>query len=399
MKKYSKMISKCVLATVILSCFNSEKSWGYNPYQIFRKDRIDIELTANYFKSEINFGSDGTQQNLTSGNYFQNIDMTPTARWEYFEDIGFVAGLNVAASESSDPLTTRKNSIVNRVDLGADYLFWNSDIHETFVRFIYSHPLEKNSGSTDSVSTSDGATEIKPEIIMRFNLDGLYPYVQGGLNYRSEGLSTLATYGAGIELRFSEIGLGAAILGRASIKDDDYTNSIAVRDAVNNRVNGGSKKYFSVNPNSTDLELSMVFSASENLLFKLFGGSTLIGSNSAVGYNAGLSVNFNFDDEKYHSTVKRKNKSKTNENLNVISREPTPNDFKEDTNDGVNQEYFKPVSPAQKSYINKVEGKSEAIKNATDAEPVGQSVQSEPISKTEYSIKLKQKKSKKKKGN
>ncbi len=372
----------------------SEESLANNPYQVFKKNRIDFDIKTNYFKSEANFTSDGSQQSLFRSNSFQNIDVTSSVRWELIEDLGLIGGFNIASSESSDALSTRKNSTLNRIDLGADYLFWNSDIHEAFVRLMSSYSLEKIELNTDSVLNSDGATEIKPEVVIRFNFGGLYPYASGGLNYRSNGLSMLATYAAGIEARFSEIGLGAAILGRTSIKDDDQTNSASVRDILNNRVNAGSKKYFAVNPNSTDLELNLNFSASDNLLFKLFGGYTLLGSNSAVGYNAGIAVNFNYGEKnQVRSVHKKKNKLQSNENLNTISREPTPNDFKEDTNDGVNQEYFKPVAPVQKEYINQVDGSAENLENTTATDAELEQIQiKQKLQDGEYKIKLKKKK-------
>jgi hypothetical protein len=389
---------KKLLLSFLLFVF-AQPTFASNPYQVFHKDRMDINVRANYFKSQSNFGSDGSQQSLLGDNYFQNIDVTSSLRWELIEDLGFIGGFNVAASESADLLTTRKNSTVNRIDIGADYLFWTSSIHETFATIMYSHSLEATALNTDTVSNSDGAAEIQADISTRFNMNGFYPYFQGGLNYRSEGFSTLATYAVGAEFRFSEIGLGASILGKASITDDQYTGTPATRDTVNNRVNGGSKKYFAVNPNSTDLEVNLNFAASEMMLLKFFGGYTLVGSNSALGYNAGVTLNLAFGGSKAHSVRKR---SEHKDNLNTISRELTPEDFKEDTNDGVNQDYFKPVAPAQKNYIQQVEGSKQNLQNTTTNDQVSeQEKQNEEVKKQlnnlEYTIKLKQKKKKKKK--
>jgi hypothetical protein len=379
---------------LLLSCFLFlflQPAVASNPYQVFHQGRIDLDVRANYFKSQANFSSDGSQQALLGENYFQNIDLTSTARWELFEDFGFIGGFNTGFAESADLLTTRKNSIVNRIDVGADYLFWTSEMHETFVRFIYSHPLEATDLNTDSVSTTDGASEVQGDLVARFNFGGFYPYVQGGFNYRSEGFSALATYAVGAEFRFSEIGIGASILGRASVTDDQYTNISATRDALNSRVNAGSKKYFTVNPNSTDVEVNLNFAASESILLKFFGGYTLVGSNSAIGYNAGVMLNLNFGSESKLRALKSKSQ------VNSISRELTPEDFKEDTNDGVDQDYFKPVAPVQKDYINQVEGSQQNSQNSATTEQEKQNDEvKKQLNNLEYTIKLKQKKKKKK---
>ncbi len=368
----------------------------YNPYQVFQKGRVDLNLSGSYFKTDANFGSDGSKQNLFGSNYLQNIEVKGDARWELIEDLGVIIGGNIANAESSDVLTTRRNSTFNKLDIGADFLFWNSDIHEAFFRMIYTHPLEKADMTTDSVFNSDGVSEIKPEAVFRFNFGSWYPFGQIGANFRSEGLSTLLTYAAGFEARFSQLGLGTLIKGRASISDDSQTGNPMVRDAVNARVNGGSKKYFSVNPNSTDLEAYFIFSVNRHLQMKFFGDYTLIGSNSAVGYSVGAAVNFNFNMGAIGGGSSSVHSEPTYQSSDV-SRDVTPQDFKEDTNDGVNQEYFKPVQPQQKNYIQQLDQQPAAqppakIKKDNQSEAI-----KNQLNEMEYTIQLKQKKKKKNK--
>ncbi len=377
----------------------------YNPYQVFKKGRFDINIQTQFFKTEANFSSGGQKQNLPGSNYLQNLEVTPTLRWELIEDLGLIAGFNIASSESSDALATRKNSTFNRVDLGADFVYWNSDFHESFVRLIYSKTLEPIDFTTDSVFNSDGVNEIKPEVVFRFDFDGIYPFFQGGLNFRSDGLSNLFTYGVGAEARFVELGLGAAIYGRTSISDDSKTNTPGDRNIVNNRVNAGSLKYFSVNPNSTDLELNANFAFNQNMLLKIFGGYTLIGSNSAVGYTIGADLNINFN--LGGISTSRSTRSSAPAYREKISRDTTPQDFKEDTNDGVNQQYFKPVKPQDKGYIQQIEGSPQGLKNATTSEEEERQREEQKklreqqeikkkLNEMEYTIKLKKKKPKKK---
>lgn len=390
---------------VSLVTASSVNAVTYSPYQVFKKGRFDVNVQTQFFKTEANFSSGGQKDNLAASNYLQNLEVTPTVRWELIEDLGLIAGFNIASSESSDQLATRKNSTFNRIDVGADLMYWNSDYHESFFRLIYSKTLEPADFATDSVFNSEGTNEIKPEVVFRFDFEGIYPFFQGGLNFRSEGLSHLLTYGIGAEARFAELGLGAAIYGRASVSDDSHTNTPGDRDIVNNRVNAGSKKYFAVNPNSTDLEVNLNFAFNQNMLLKIFGGYTLIGSNSAVGYTVGADLNFNFNlggistSRSTHSTAPVYREK--------ISRDPTPQDFKEDTNDGVNQEYFKPVKPQDKSYIQQIEGSPQGLKNATtseDEERLREEQQKlreqqeikKKVNEMEYTIKLKRKKLKKK---
>ncbi|MGZ3691897.1 MAG: hypothetical protein ACXVAX_10355, partial [Pseudobdellovibrio sp.] len=150
-----------------------------------------------------------------------------------------------------------------------------------------------------------------------------------------EGLSSLLKYGFGGDFRMSQFNLGLNFDGFSSIKDDDNTSTPIARDLVTTRVNAGSRRYYAVNPNSLVGELYLQYNYDKDLSLKIYGGSTVVGSNSANGMVGGLAFNWGFGGGYKRSAQQNK---------------PSENDpgFKVDTNDGVNQDIFKSTNTPKK---------------------------------------------------
>lgn len=396
MKKTSTTLrSKVNLAILGLVLFLTAQAKAFfDPYQIYRSQRFDLAIDTQFYKTTANFDSGGEKRDLAFDNSFQVIDVTPQLRWGMSQDLGVRAGGNIGTAESVDPINTRNNSTFNRLDLGADYQFFNSESFQAILDFEYSHPMEKVSETTDDVLNSNGATEIKPTAIMRMDLGSFYPYAYLGGNIRSEGLSTLLTYGAGGEFRFSELGLGAALEGFSSVKDDQYTNSATRRDAVTTRVNAGSKKFYAINPNSLAAEIFVNFAMTNFIKFKAYGGTDVTGSNTSQGLfvGAALTMTLDYGSNDHEEPVVRRARPA------VKKTKPVESEFREDTNDGVDQNYFKSVDPSNDDYVQPIEEEQQP-QNGTSSSvnPQADPSTQQDLDQLGYTIKLKKLKKKKKK--
>jgi len=375
---------------------NSLAQASFKPDQVFKSGRFDVSIFSQYYKTTANFDANKNKQTLLASNYYQIFDFNPQVRWAVTHDWGLRAGFNVGTAESSDLTATRRNSTFNRLDLGVDYLLFEFSNLQALIDLEYSHGMDKIQSNTDSVLNSDGVSELKPTAIVRLSLDGFYPYSYLGFNFRSEGLSTLMTYGVGAEYRFSEVGIGAALNAYSSIKDDDKTNSSLVRDSITTRVSAGSKKFYSINPNLINSELFFNFEATDNLLIKLFGQYDIYGSNISQGFAIGATVQFAFDTG--IDVIKSKVENKLNSPNGRRKIEPAPTNsnhfFQEDTDDGVNQDYFKPIDPKKEDYIQPLdESDQSSHKTLKNPDTTDSSVQKD-LDQLGYSIKLKKKKKK-----
>jgi hypothetical protein len=378
-----KKILFTVVSTLIFTLiFGSVKpAFAYDSYQSFRARPISLNVDFEYFKTTENFNADGSKVSLLPNHSFQNISLNPKLRWQFGSSFALIGGFNYANVESNDNVFSRKNALVNRVDLAMEYLFINDAWMRIFGRMSYAHPLEKIDYAGDAALTSNGASEIHPELIMNLDFEGgFYSFLKGGVNVRGEGLSTLGTYGLGSELRFSSFGLGASVLGQLTLKEDENTQRSSYRDNLNFRVNAGSKTFNAINPNAHNLELNLNFLMRRQSQFKVYAGTTLVGSNTASGYYIGTNINWVFDYTPSKSPPRRKEPE-------VL--------FKEKTDDGVNQDYFKPVTPVSPEYIQQIEGSKQNLQEATEPDP-DEMIQTKkvPIKTKGYNIKLRKVKKK-----
>ncbi|MFZ3228808.1 MAG: hypothetical protein WA160_01290 [Pseudobdellovibrio sp.] len=386
----------------------SNLAFADSNFRSYSLGRIDTEVTVNYFKTDSNFSTSGSKVDLPSGFTYQVINFTPEVRYVVLPDFGISAGLNVGSAESSDTIATRRNSSLNKIFIGADYLLYNTNWLSLMTEFSYTQVLEKVKIDTDTVLNSDGANEIIALISSVINYEPFYPFFKGGIKYRTEGLSSLFLYIAGIETRFSDFSLGGLATGYISIKDDDLTSTSSTREILTNRVDAYSKKYDSINPNLLDSEFYLKYNFSKDLAMKAFAGYTILGSNTAMGLHAGFSAQWSFGGDSIRTSHPKEVEQKRQQVVKplppVIIKKAVPiktnptnsNGFKEDVNDGVNQDYFKPVTPSNEEYIEQIEGSSKSLKNATDPEPTDDMTVKQIDSNSGYQIKLKKIKKKKK---
>lgn len=395
MKKLNYRVKKCFNAFILYMVCSILISDYANAFlssdQVYKNGRFDLAIESDYFKSTQNFDASGSQQALLNSNSYQLINVNPQIRWGVFKDLGIRAGFNIATAESADLYATRKNSTFNRIDFGLDYLLIDSSGVQAILDFEYAYAPDKIPSNTDTVINGPGASEIKPTLILRMPIQHLYPYGLIGINYRSEGLSTLLTYGLGAEYHFSEIGLGAALNGYATIKNDDNSNNVIVRDTITTRVNAGSKKFYSINPNLLSPEIFLKFLMTDNTMVKAFARYDVYGSNVAQGLTFGATLTLSLDSSlgfgqsnsyrndnrsmprkqntnqvirQTPATTRQKNNGSGGSITPRVSEEPTL--FKEDTNDGVNQDYFKPVTPQKEEYIQPIDQNNSQIESSPD---------------------------------
>jgi hypothetical protein len=398
---YTDVAMKKIFTTVCFASFVfwTAQSWSFSdPYQVYRSGRWDLAIDSQFYKTTANFDSGGEKVDLPFENSYQLIDITPQLRWGMTRNLGVRVGGNVGNAESVDPINTRANSTFNRIDVGADYLLINYPGFQTILDFEYSHPFQTFDANTDDALNSNGAYEAKPTAILRMDSGSFYPFGYVGANLRGEGLSTLLTYGLGGEFRFSELGIGASLDGFSSVTDDEFTDQASRRNNVTSRVNAGSKKFYSVNPNSLAAELFLNFSMTESTRFKFYGGADITGSNTSQGFFAGAALTFALD-EGAPERVPKPSRTQKNKKVKV------ENGFSEDTEDGVDQNYFKPIETKDEQYIQPVEEENSeekplVPKTSYDEEQEEQNGTVDPATQNDldqlgYTIKLKNEKRKK----
>jgi hypothetical protein len=325
------------LTTLICMLFTQQPAFAGEVYRTFIANRFDLSLDAQYFKSNANYDANGSKSDLPSGDEFQNLGIDTRARFVFFNDLGFYTGLLSSSAQSKSGAVSRSTSAVTHYYAGVDHQFMGGSHWSAYLDASYLFAASTIDATTDTAIGSDGANEAKLSAVLNYTAESARFFGRFGGNFRTEGLSALLLYGLGADYAFGRSRLGLELSGFSSVKDDDYTNSILVRDTVTNRVNAQSRRYYSVNPNLLEAQIYLQQQFGSNTSVKLFAGSTVIGSNTAEGIIAGVSLNWGF------GTIPA-----TLRPDDVPNRSSLPDQepgFKVDTNDGVNQEIFKPVTP------------------------------------------------------
>ncbi len=311
-------------------------------YKPFVAGRFDSYLSAEYFSSSGNYDSGGAKQNLISGASFQNISTELSARYLFWDKFGIYTGLLFNNVQTSNGVRDRANSALAYYSFGADLEVYRNLNWSVYVDGNYRMANESINVTGDDAIASDGANEAIVSAVTIFQNESWRFYGKAGYDYRTEGLSALVRYGVGGDYSFGSLKVGLNLPGYATVQDDEKTATPIDRDLVTTRVNGGSRKYYAVNPNSLEAQIYAVYNWGKDLALKVYGGNTITGSNSAEGFTGGLALNWGFGMAK---KAIRSQDLPNNSNL--------PDDeagFKVDTNDGVDQGIFQKsqTAPAPK---------------------------------------------------
>jgi hypothetical protein len=313
-------------------------------YKPFVAGRFDSFLGADYFTSSANYDSNGSKQNLISGASLTNIETNMNIRYLFWDRLGLSTGLTFNNVDTNNGVQSRTKSALTYYNIGADLEIYHTFNWSFYVDGSYKIANEEIDIRGDDAVASDGASEAQLAGVAVFQNNDWRFYGKAGYDYRAEGLSSLVRYGAGGDIALGAFRIGLNFPGYTSVSDDEKTSTPIDRDLLTTRVNGGSRRYYAINPNSLEGQLYATYNWGQDLTVKIYGGSTIIGSNSAEGLTGGFSLNWGFGPTK-----------KTFRSKDVPNNSNLPDDeegFKVDTNDGVNQEIFQksssPPTPKRK---------------------------------------------------
>lgn len=330
--------------------FLSLPAGALDNFKEYRRDQWDFDLGVDYFYSEANFPSSwGSSQNLSSGNHYSLLSSNLTTRYMPRRNYALFAWGTLANAESKDSIATRTNSTFTEVAVGMDFLMYD-DLFQIAPEIIVVMPLQKIEPTTDKVFNSEGVLEVRSRLIAQKDFGSWRGYGWLGFNYRGDGRSFLMPWGVGTQLKFTSARFGAELFGYQSVSEDTDKNSL-VRTAYVNGVNAGSMRFYSENPSIMDSMLYATWMINSKLSLQANGGMTLMGSNAAAGFHVGGFLRYTFDltegytEEPYSPPINSpvpKYRSNMYDNKDTeISSEKKVKSFKEETEDGVDQQIFK----------------------------------------------------------
>lgn len=343
LRYYKRAMKNSRFILLILCIFvKAPIAFAQDTYRVYGPNRFDFYLKANYFNTNSNYDANGGKVALATGGSLQTLRTEASLRYVLLGRTGLVGGVEFGNVESNNGTQVRTQSAMTSYLLGLDLSIYKSKSWALYADGLFKNSNENINVNGDEALASDGANEIIGKITGLYTGADFRAYTSLGGNFRSDGLSTLMIYSFGADYNFSGFRVGLNFEGSSTVKDDEQTATPVVRDTLTNRVNAGSRRYYSVNPNYLEGQLVLGYSFDKNLNFSIYGGPSLVGSNSAQGISAGAKLNWGFETEAV--------KTSTSEVVEQTPDSITEPGFKVDTEDGVNQDLFKntaPVPPSQ----------------------------------------------------
>ncbi len=246
-----------------------------------RAGRIEGRATFSYYNSDANYSSTGASALAPNGSLtLMQGDFTAIYDWQ--PDWRFAAGLNGGFVESDDGFYTRSNSGVNEVFVSAQK-WYESGPFDIAPQGDFIFPLWRPDTGNDEALLGEGAMRLRGGAWGFWPLGTYKPFAYLGFEYRDGGRAFLLPYEAGIKFKFPVFWLQASFRGYETIVEDADTDNQVVREAYLKQVNGGSLRFYSVNPSGSEVsaEAGTQFGS-----WGLFAGFaiTVNGNNSADGY-------------------------------------------------------------------------------------------------------------------
>lgn len=383
-------MKKLFIASIVLvSCLNA---WSYENLKTYGEGLFQFDTAASYFKTDSNYRNGGNKDSLPGGFSYNLIDVNLSGRYLISHSLAFYGGASVGTSQSKDSLKTLTNSSLSGIKLGSDYLLLDDGFRLALdVSLLI--PIEKVSDTMDTSLNSDGAMHVTPRLIASSDIGAFTPYGYVGANWRDQGLSTLALYGGGIRMTFSDLSFGAEVNGYSTVINDKYTDQSSKRENILNLYNAGSKSFYSINPSGIDTDLYAQYNVTENWMLHMSGGMTLTGSESAAGYHVAGMVRFSLPTQGYARPVQRRSviqQSPQRRQTSPPARvQPPPKPSKqfedEIENENGDENYFKPIETNdENSYVEPLDSQAEQLqKNNYESSDSGN---------PDYKINLKKKK-------
>lgn len=247
--------------------------------------RYSVGLDGSYFWSSANYGHDGGSHESFGGDYSE-WSLRPRAAWEMNSLLRFYGSLGYLSVESTGTPGSSAGSGMSDAALGAQAWMDLGGVRlvpqADFVMPLYRVDKDSNNALLgEGAMTIQGGSWLLWSPVKPVTLFGF-----AGFRHRDEGRSFLLPYDLGLNYRFSPGGwwLQGGLRGYQTVVDDTDTDFTVERDAYLAKANGGTFRYFQINPSTMELnvETGRKFARGE-WGFYVGNSLTLSGESSAHG--------------------------------------------------------------------------------------------------------------------
>ncbi|MGE3684276.1 MAG: hypothetical protein AB7G93_21360 [Bdellovibrionales bacterium] len=258
--------------------------------------RYTVGIDLSYFETDANFLAEGgTSQDLPGGAGFTHGNALFQFGYDWNRNWRSYAGTNVGYAESRSGTTSddTTRTQVGLSDVFAGGQYWTrlgSVLLGPQVDFVY--PVFRPDESADEALIGEGALTLRAGGWGYLRFQQFRPFIFAGYEYRDGGRSHLLPYRVGLEFHpTSEFYLQAEYRGYKSVTDDSDSNNRTPRDAYLVRVNGGSFRFYSVDPRLSEVALEGGYTFGV-IGFKVGASMPLNGASAADGWTGLIGLEY-----------------------------------------------------------------------------------------------------------
>lgn len=258
---------------------------------------FDTQLFTDfsYFNTEANYDvGGGSFTNLGNGRYYRLMEFRFGASHWFMPDLNVIMDLGVGRAESHDGGFTRTKTGLTDVTAGFRYVLSRSKII-AIPELLFVFPFNRVDPDADDVLTGEGAMKINGGLWAEIWFGSLSPFAQVSFLYQDEGRAAHALYLIGAAYEPGAWRISGEFYGSTVIIDDENVDARFERDNVVTRVNGGSWKFYGVNPSNMGLRVNSAFSITDGWRAGLTFDHTVNGEAAAAGWTAMARLEFGFD--------------------------------------------------------------------------------------------------------
>lgn len=216
-----------------------------------RQHRVQAVGSLDYFNSTENYSSaGGSVRDLPNGGSYKNILTRFGASYDLDNQWHLLGTLLASKATSEDGTTTREGFDVSELSGEAQYWLMKRPVWVVpEVKFTY--PLQRISETTQDIITGEGAMAIQAGAWVAKKLGPVRSYGYLGFKYQDEGRATLIPWTLAAEYRPETWFALGGLRGFETLKESGDLRT--EHELVTNRVNGGSLRYYAVNPSSKEV--------------------------------------------------------------------------------------------------------------------------------------------------
>lgn len=219
-----------------------------------------VSADLNYFTTTTNYQAGGSStEDLPNGGSFTDLK----AEVLYTQDLDSAqrvyGGFNYGSVESYDGSLTRSNSGFNEILAGGQYwIKFGGYRFAPALDIVY--PLFRVSRGGDDALLGEGALKVRAGSWMFLRYGNFHPFLYLGYEYRDEGRSHAIPYAIGAKWRAKPIFVQIDYSGFERLFDNADTENRQSREVFLRRVDGGSYRYYAINPSISEIALSAGYS-------------------------------------------------------------------------------------------------------------------------------------------